>query len=523
MERLNKEEFSKIYYRFAFLLSFISIILVVYNYGYILRLIGGDDLPYAHGNLIANVILNVLFAFFMVSLVLKPVKAHVLNPTNKEFEQKAYHTLCKLPNFALLYLAITAILIINMVYTTYMDLTTQLHALILNFSFLGSLVGIFYLFANYRISFNLQHFNYRPDFVKISMRTRLGAALNSAIFGIIINAIFTFYIVKNNSGGQMLVGFYFLCILSPLVVMLVKMTLDVTIGPVNRILFAWDTMEKEGIINLPNICVGEMADLTYRFQTAMVQVQNQLKENSDLSQELSSLASDLSTNAETVSSTCENIASSQQFIAKGAAQQTNAILKISQKIDYVAKGIATVQEKVSHINNVSETIKSIANQTNILSLNAAIEAARAGEAGRGFNVVADQVRKLAQSSQNAVNNTDQMVKEIQNVADQQNLSVKELLHEITDLSTVAEETSSSTEEVSAAAEEQSASMEQISSSASRLANLASLLNNMKASDLGSFVVNTSKTANEVYVTPTDKKLVNKFPKIQIPTNSFLKN
>ncbi len=59
-------------------------------------------------------------------------------------------------------------------------------------------------------------------------------------------------------------------------------------------------------------------------------------------------------------------------------------------------------EKVNNINQVAELIQNISNQTNMLALNAAIEAARAGEAGRGFNVVADQVRKLADESRKAV-------------------------------------------------------------------------------------------------------------------------
>jgi methyl-accepting chemotaxis protein len=218
--------------------------------------------------------------------------------------------------------------------------------------------------------------------------------------------------------------------------------------------------------------VGALANGVRVLRQSLLDLINTSRE---IATQLAASAEELSSSSEEVTSGSENIASSQQQISKGAANQVVLITDMQKRFQDLSLGMRDIRSKSEEIKQVSDVIRNIANQTNMLALNAAIEAARAGEAGRGFNVVADQVRKLAEESRKSVANTDEMIKEISKITNNQENSTLEALKAVDSIANVAEEVSASTEESAAAAEEQASSMEMISSTSQQLLSLAEQL------------------------------------------------
>lgn len=316
---------------------------------------------------------------------------------------------------------------------------------------------------------------------------------------------------------------------------------------------------------------GELARAIKTMQESVVSTISTVKTNSS---EISSHADNLSAVSEEMSASSNNVATAMQGVAKGASSQAESLVNITttlnkfgeelgqiinsvKEVDSNANGINTMSaesnaemeklaesmntlsnsfnnfvskttglgENIKKINEITDLINSIAEQTNLLALNAAIEAARAGESGKGFSVVAEEIRKLAEQTKessesisnlikNVSNDSETMVKSSGDIKEELNSQISvvntaiesfkkivsevskigskikavndftanidneksSILEKVQEVSSVSEEVSASSEEIAASSEEMNASSEEVAATAR---TLASMTDNMK--------------------------------------------
>ncbi len=181
--------------------------------------------------------------------------------------------------------------------------------------------------------------------------------------------------------------------------------------------------------------VHAMTKATDSTAQASAQQTQQIEQIATALQELSASAEEVARNA---SDTAEHTRQTSELADESDRAVTSssvAVQQLTEQIEATASRIQVLQDSSGSIGSVMEVINTIAEQTNLLALNAAIEAARAGEQGRGFAVVADEVRALAQKTQNSTEEIGQIVTQLQRAADEAHESMRNSVNSVQETST----------------------------------------------------------------------------------------
>jgi len=170
-----------------------------------------------------------------------------------------------------------------------------------------------------------------------------------------------------------------------------------------------------------NSAMNEVASTTYEIARGSEEQANDIDKNSENIEKLSNTLDSLVDSITKINELVQNLDS----LGNNGLEQVDLLedraINTEKSSQNVNKIINEVKENAKQINVITDTISQIAEQTNLLALNAAIEAARAGESGRGFSVVAEEIRKLAEKSSKA---TKDIAKLIQDVNNSSNLAVE---------------------------------------------------------------------------------------------------
>ncbi len=203
----------------------------------------------------------------------------------------------------------------------------------------------------------------------------------------------------------------------------------------------------------------------------------QVQSTSTVMEEMNSSVTGIARNASTAAAESKK-ASKQAVAGENVVELAmQAISATVQEIESLKTNMGKLEQEAQGIGVVMNVINEIADQTNLLALNAAIEAARAGEAGRGFAVVADEVRKLAEKTMGATQEVENSVSSMQQVTKNNMDSMADVFEKINQANGYSTQSGSALREIVRASESSSDLIQSIASDAERQTVTSDAINN----------------------------------------------
>lgn len=232
--------------------------------------------------------------------------------------------------------------------------------------------------------------------------------------------------------------------------------------------------------------VGDVANAADKVSGGMERQQSETEQVATAMNEMSATVQEVSRHASDAAHSAGEADESANNGSKVVARTVQAINSVAGAVEEAAEAIADLDKESGNIGEVLDVIRGVAEQTNLLALNAAIEAARAGEQGRGFAVVADEVRSLAQRVAQSTQEIQDMIERIQDgtkrtvgIMENSQLKVGEAVtaaqeagQALTVITQAVSRISDMNTHIAAAAEQQSATAEEINRNITHISSIA---------------------------------------------------
>jgi methyl-accepting chemotaxis protein len=207
--------------------------------------------------------------------------------------------------------------------------------------------------------------------------------------------------------------------------------------------------------------LAKVQESTSQITSASNEILAASQQQASAAREQSSAVAETTSAAKELSTTSESVGESIKKVAQVAAHAMAGMSKIKESIDKTNGMLNSLGEKSQKIGKITELIDDVADQTNLLAVNASIEAARAGEQGRGFTVVADEIRKLADSTAKSTKDITSLIELIQHEMSNAIMSMETSIQSVDEEARLAQQTTEKSKEIAMSTHQQISGAKQI--------------------------------------------------------------